>query len=95
MTTSVGHLAEFQPQKEKVSKYLERMSLYFEVNGVVEDKQVAVLLTAIGGEMYVLLNSLLSLAKPHDKTFTELTTALKAHFEPKPVVIAEQFHFHR
>jgi len=49
MTTSIGHLAEFQPQKEKVSKYLEHMSLYFEANGVAEDKQVAVLLTAIGG----------------------------------------------
>jgi len=95
MTTSIGHLAEFQPQKEKVSEYLERVSLYFEANSVAEGKQVAVLLTAIGGETYALLNSLLSPAKPRDKTFAELTTVLKAHFEPKPVVIAERFHFHR
>jgi len=69
------------------------MSLYFEANGVVEDKQVVVLLTAIGGEMYTLLNSLLSPAKPRDKTFAELTV-LKAHFEPKPAIITKRFHFH-
>jgi len=32
-------------------------------------------------------------AKPRDKTFAELTTVLKAHFEPKPVVITKQFYF--
>ena len=59
------------------------------------DKQVAVLLTAIEGETYPLSTSLLSPAKPHDKTYTEITAVLKAHFEPKPFIIVERFHFHR
>ena len=70
---AIGHLTEFQPQKEKVSDYLERVSLYLEANGVAKTKQMAVLLTAIGGETYAILTSLLSPANPRDKTFTEIT----------------------
>ena len=69
MATSVGRLTEFRPDKEKVSDYLDRVSLYFEANGVAAAKQVPVLLTAIGGETYALLTSLVSPAKPQDKLF--------------------------
>ena len=50
MTAAYGHLSKFQPQRENVFDYLEHISLYFEVNGVAEGTQVAVLLTAIEGE---------------------------------------------
>ena len=95
MTATIGHLSEFQPGREKVSDYLDCVVLYFEANGVTEEKQVAVLLKAIGGETYALLTSLLSPAKPHDKSFTQITEVLKKYFEPQPVIIAERFHFHR
>ena len=72
-----------------MSDYLERVSLYFVANGVAEERQVAVLLTAIGGEMYTLLTSLLSPAKPRDQTYAEITAVLKGNFEPKPIIIAE------
>ena len=32
---------------------------------------------------------------PRTKSFDEIVKVLWAHFEPKPVVIAELFHFHR
>ena len=86
-------------KKDKVSVCLECVSLYFEANVeanvVAKDKRVAVLLTVIGGEKYALLNSLLSSAKPHDKAFNEIFAVLERHFEPRPVIIAELFHFHR
>lgn len=94
-TTAIGHLSEFQSQREKMSDYLERISLYFEVNGVAEDKQAAVPLTAIAGETYTLLTSLLSPEKPCDKSYEEITAVSKAYFEPKPIIIAKRFHFHR
>ena len=94
MITTIGHLREFQPLK-KVSNYLERVSLYFVANDADNNKQVAVLLTAIGGETYALPTNLLSPAKPHDKTYTEISAILKAHFESKPIIMAERFHFHR
>ena len=31
---------------------------------------------------------------PKENSFKELVDALKSHFEPKPLVIAECFHFH-
>ena len=86
---AIGHLTKFQPQREKVSDCLERVSLYFVANGVADEKQVAVLLTAIGGETYALLTSLLSPAKPRDQTYAEITAVLKAHIEPKSIIIAE------
>ena len=64
-------------------------------NGIEESKQVPALLTAIGGQTYALLRNLLAPAKPNTKTFAQLKEALKQHYDPKPLVIAERFYFHR
>ena len=49
----------------------------------------------IGSTMYALLSNLVSPDKPKDKSFENLATVLQCHFDPKPLVIAERFHFHR
>ena len=54
-----------------------------------------VLLTTIGTKTYTLLWSLTAPTLPHDKSFEDLASVLTAHFQPKPVLIAERFHFHR
>ena len=95
MTATIGKLSEFSPEKEKISSYLERVELFFDANGIEESKQVPALLTAIGGQTYVLLRNLLAPSKPNTKTFAQLKEALKQHFDPKPLVIAERFYFHR
>ena len=94
MTTTTGTLSEFVPQKEKIAAYLERVELFFKANGIKDEKQVPVFLTAMGGETYALLRSLLAPVKPTSKTFTELKEVLQQHFDPKPLVIAEYFYFH-
>jgi len=33
--------------------------------------------------------------KPRKKTFKQLSDTLRQHFDPKPLVIAERFHFHK
>ena len=53
------------------------------------------LLTVIGSNTYALLSSLLTPAKPGDKSFAVLSETLRCHFDPKPLVIVERFHFHR
>ena len=53
------------------------------------------LLSVIGAKTYSLLRNLVSPDKPQDKSFDQLVEALRRHFEPKPAVIAEHFHFHR
>ena len=56
---------------------------------------LAVLLSVIGGKTYNLLRSLLGPAAPGDKSYEDIVKVLKEHFEPKPSVITERFHFHR
>ena len=71
------------------------MKLFFVANEVEDDKKVAVLLTVIGSKTYSLLADLASPAEPSTKTFAELSELLKKHFEPKKMVVAERFRFHR
>jgi len=91
-----GTLKELEPENEKISSYLEHMELYFIVNGIEEEKQVAVLLSIIGAKMHsLLLHDLVAPANLKQKTFADLANVLKKHFEPKPFNIAKRFTFHR
>jgi len=54
-TTHVLAKDRYMPGLKCPITYLEHMSLYFEANVVAKDKQVVVLLTAIGGKMFVCL----------------------------------------
>ena len=69
--------------------------MFFAANGVKTEKQVPVLLSVIGAKTYALLSNLLFPEKPSEKTFRELQEVLLTHYELKPLVIAERFHFHR
>jgi len=93
--TSIGQIGEFKPDEERISAYLERIQLFFVANSIADEKKVAVLLSVIGAKTYALLRDLLAPTKPQDKSFDELATTLTTHFEPKPIVITERFHFHR
>ena len=68
------------------------MNIFFTVNYTKADKGAAVFLNFIGGRAYELLRSLLTPTLPK---YDELVALLKEHYEPKPLVITERFHFHR
>ena len=51
---------QLKAEKENISTYLERVELYFDVNGVLEDKRVPVLLTVIGPSAYATVRSLVA-----------------------------------
>ena len=91
----LGRLQEFDPRVDNMSTYLEKLELYFDANAVEASRKVAVLLTMIGAKAYDTLRSLLALALPRDKSFSELLATLKQHFDPKPLVIGERFHFYK
>jgi len=93
--STYGKLKAFHPESENITTYLECVELYFLANGVPEAKQVPALLTSIGTKNYSLVQSLVAPAAPKDKTLEELETVLKAHFQPKPLVVAERFKFYR
>ena len=93
-TGIIGHIQEFQLENELLSSYLERVQLFFIANDVVEEKKVAVFLSVIGSKTYSLLRNLLAPNLQQNQAYAALMETLKKHFEPKPVVIAERFHFH-
>ncbi|KAL0193255.1 hypothetical protein M9458_011551 [Cirrhinus mrigala] len=49
----------------------------------------------MGPKTFTLLRNLLQPEKPGEKTYEQIVNTLKAHFSPKPLVIAERFRFHR
>ena len=85
----------FDGQVESFTAYVERVQIFFEANDVPAKKRLSVFLSIIGGTAYSLLRNLLSPVPPKEKSLEEVIVALKAHYEPKPIVIAEKFHFHR
>lgn len=94
-TVTYGTIKEFDPESETISAYLECLQLYFEANEVTNAKKVSVLLMVIGPNIYALLRGLLAPALPKEKSFKYLKKVIKEHYEPKPLVIAERFHFHK
>ena len=43
-----GRMEQFDPDKESIAAYLERVELYFEANNTPGEKQVPVFLSCIG-----------------------------------------------
>ena len=89
-----GALTDFEPENEKVSAYLEHIELYFAANDITE-RRIPIFLSVIGAKTYSLLRDLLAPMNPKEKSFEELAKVLKKHFEPKLLVIAKRFTFHR
>ena len=92
---AIGQVETFDAGRESIAAYLERVELFLAANAVPVERQVPVFLTLVGGQTYALLRDLLSPAKPADKTLKQLMDALRGHYEPKKVVMAERFLFHQ
>ncbi|XP_059201274.1 uncharacterized protein K02A2.6-like [Centropristis striata] len=90
-----GRIDDFKPENEPRSAYIERLEQFFVANDIADDKKVATLLSVMGATTYGLLRNLVRPRKPKDKTFGEIVTVLKEHFEPKPLLVAERFRFNR
>ena len=93
--STFGQLQEFQAESETIATYLEQASIYIQNNSIAEEKLVAVFLSVIGAKNYFLLHSLTAPDRPQDKSYEDLVGTLMTHFHPKPIVIAESFHFYR
>ena len=49
----------------------------------------------MGAKSYSVVRSLVAPALPRDKSFDELVEVLRAHFQPKPLDIAERYRFYQ
>ena len=57
-------------------------------------KKQVVFFSVIGPAAYKILRNLLALAKPGEKTYSELVDALSKHAKPTPSEIVERCKFH-
>ena len=80
MAALLGKIEPFDSEQEDWPQYVERLEQFFEVNGITGDskaaKRWATFLSVIGPRPNKLLRSLLTPAKPTDKTYTELVAKL-------------------
>ena len=95
MSAQHGSLSEFNLEDNRITLYLEGASLHFTVNDVAREKQVAILLSSISPSTYALLSDLFVPEKPSSETFKQISEALKNHYEPQCVIIAEWLHFYK
>ena len=76
--------------------FSERFEQYMIANEIEDKKKVvAMFLTMIGSKTYNVLRDLLAPAELSEVKFQELVKTLKDHYEPKAIMIAKQFHFHK
>ena len=102
-----GRVGEFLPERETFNAYVERMEMFFTANNIVEstgegsaqanqvvaNRKRAIFLTEVGPEVYSTLSNLLAPAKPKDTSFADIVKILEKHYNPKPLEIAQSFHF--
>ena len=88
-------LDAFDPKSDNVVAYLERVDLFFIANDIGPDKQVSMFLTVEGSRNYALIKSLTAPTLAQKKSYEDLNAVLLAHFRPKPLMIAERFHFYQ
>ena len=82
-------LREFHPGSETITAYLERFKAYLDANDVASGKRSSTLVSSIGPKAYAVLRSLMAPDTPQSKSYNVLVDVLKAHYEPKPLIIAE------
>ena len=90
-SSTIGHIGEFEPDKKSISAYLD---LFFEANEIAQGKQVTWILNSIEAKTHSLVHTLVAPSQPKGKSFDQIVTALKEHFEPKCLIIACRFYFH-
>ena len=90
----IGQVEELIPGSDW-KHYVERVELFFEVNSVAEDKKVPTILSLMGNKVYALLRNTVSPRRPRNLSFEEIVDNFTKHLNPKLIVIAERFKFHK
>lgn len=91
---TIGTLPTFDHNVQAWEEYCEIMEHFFIANNIDgEDKKKSILLSVVGAQTYSLIRNLLNPTKPGEKTFAQLVTLLKNHFNPKPSEIVQRFKF--
>ena len=91
-----GKIREYELDSKDWSQYVERLENFLVANNITNaEKKRATFLAIIGPSTYRILQSLVSPAKPNEKTYTELKKLLSDHYCPKPSEIVHRSKFYK
>ena len=91
-----GKIEPFDGGPREWPSYAERIEQYLVANDIADPKKmVATLLTVVGPRTYSLLRDIVAPTKPSELKYEEIMEKLNKHYDPKPLVIAERFKFHK
>lgn len=91
----LGRLDEFDPEVESWECYMERCDQFFTANDVKDDKkQVAVILTCMGGKTYSELRDAVAPVPPKGLKLSEINQALTARYCPESTLILNRYRVH-
>ena len=95
MAGYVGSSEAFELSSDDWRLYAQRFEHFLLANGIEDDsKRRHLLLALIGNSTFKLLTNLVAPKKPGELSYKEICEQLEKHFSPKPVKIAERFHFY-
>ena len=89
-----GNVGAFNSDGENISDYCDRFDAFLAANDITNGaKKVNMFLATIGPSAFKLLKNISAPDNPNTKTYEQLQDALKNHFDPEPIVIAERHKF--
>ena len=89
-----GAISEFSSSQENWTAYVECLEQYLAANKVEDAHQKrAILLSVCSPATYRLICSLVSLKKPSELKFKEITEVVQRHHDPKSSVIVQRYRF--
>ena len=108
-TSLFGVFGEIDPSTELFTAYLERLEQFLIANSIgqcsadasqevlaaADEEKVAVFISVMGKNSYVILRDLCSPDSPKDKSFSQLFDKLKGHYKLKRLEVADTYRFHR
>ena len=90
----MGRIDEFDGSKEEWTQYVERLDHFFIANGITDgDRKKSAFIAVIGPTTYTLLRNLVSPEKSGDKSYEQLATTLKNHYNPTPSETVQRSKF--
>src|SRR5258706_13832401 len=89
----VVKIEPFDPTQDSWTLFEMRLKIQFKALAIPDDNQKYQPLANLGREAFATLVSLIAPADPIDKSFTDLATALKNHYNPAPNSHAERYRF--
>lgn len=94
MANMLGSVTPFDNKSQSWEEYCEILNHFFVANDVEEpEKKRAILLSCVGAQTYTLMRNLLSPERPGSKSYEDLVSLLKNHFNPKPSEIVQRWKF--